>query len=91
MNAKIAAIAIIIPPNPVSIGILSAPIEIGVSDIDNSDGSTSPIVMNITTKYSKEIIPHARNIPSGIFLPGFLHSSATLHTLVSPPNEGGLR
>ena len=89
INAKIAAMAIIaIPISPRNV---PAPREIGVSDPSKRTGSTIPIVTKITKRYKIEIIPHERNIPRGIFRPGFLHSSATLQILVKPPNEIKIR
>jgi len=84
-NARIAAIAITAMPTlPMKI---FAPREIGVSEFRKSFDSTRPTVTKITRAYNEETTTQARNMPIGNVLPGSLHSSATLHTLVSPPYD----
>ena len=90
-NASIAAIAMIAPPKPPRIGILSAPKDIGVFDTLRSNGLVIPTVTKITRIYKREISPHASSIPSGILRAGFFISSATLQTLVKPPKETKIR
>lgn len=89
INAKIAAIAIM--TTPILPRKVPAPREIGVRELCSWVGSTKPIVTKITNTYRSEIIPQERNIPSGIFRPGFLTSSATLQILVIPPNDMKIR
>ena len=61
-----------------------APKDMGIKECVSVSCSNKPTVTKTTETYNVEIIPHARNIPSGMFLLGFLISSATLQTLVRP-------